>query len=67
MMNVFYRDKTEEKRDLHRERGRPSAHNGLDAFIKRIQEDISKNMISEADGTSLIIMTTILINMLSAP
>jgi hypothetical protein len=67
MMNILYRHKTEEKRDLHRERGRPSADNGLDAFIERIQEDISKNMISEADGTSLIIMTTLLINMLSAP
>jgi hypothetical protein len=42
-----------------------SADERLDAFIKRVQEDMAKNKISQVEGDQLIIKTTLLINMLT--
>ncbi|MEN6318588.1 MAG: hypothetical protein ABFD82_07515 [Syntrophaceae bacterium] len=67
MMTVIWKDNSEEKRSLYREIGKSSGFKGLDSFIKRIEEDMATNMISETDGLSLIVMTTFLINTLSMP
>ena len=66
MMNVFRRNNSQVRREFYLKSGKPPCSNRLDDFIERIKDDMSTNMISEADGTSLIIMTTLLINMQSA-
>jgi hypothetical protein len=67
MMTVYYDINSEVKRDLHRENGKRTGFKGLDSFIKRIQEDMDTNLISETDGLSLIVMTSFLMNMMSTP
>jgi hypothetical protein len=65
MKIAFLKKKPEEGQILNRRIALTSADERLDAFIKRVQEDMAKNKISRVEGDQLIIKTTLLINMLT--
>jgi hypothetical protein len=65
MKIAFHRNKPEEGQILNRRSEMTSADKRLDAFVKRVQEDMAKNKISQVEGDQLIIKTTLLINMLT--
>jgi len=65
MKIAFLKKKPEEGQLLNRRTELTSADNRLDAFVKRVQEDMAKNKISQIEGDQLIIKTTLLINMLT--
>ncbi|MCX5843212.1 MAG: hypothetical protein NT022_05615 [Deltaproteobacteria bacterium] len=65
MKIAFLKKKPEEGQLLNRRTELTSADKRLDAFVKRVQEDMAKNKISQIEGDQLIIKTTLLINMLS--
>lgn len=65
MKFAFRKKKSEEGQVLNRKNELSSADKRLDAFVKRVQEDIAKNKISHIEGDRLIIKTTLLINMLT--
>ncbi|NTW16762.1 MAG: hypothetical protein HGA41_04785 [Syntrophaceae bacterium] len=65
MKIAFLKKKPEEGQILNRRTALTSADERLDAFIKRVQEDMAKNKISQVEGDQLIIKTTLLINMLT--
>jgi hypothetical protein len=65
MKIAFLKKKPEEGQILNRRTALKSADERLDAFIKRVQEDMAKNKISQVEGDQLIIKTTLLINMLT--
>ena len=65
MKSAFLKKKPEEGQILNRRTALTSADERLDAFIKRVQEDMAKNKISQVEGDQLIIKTTLLINMLT--
>lgn len=65
MKIAFLRKKREEGQILNGRIEMTSADKRLDAFVKRVQEDMAKNKISQVEGDRLIIKTTLLINMLT--
>jgi hypothetical protein len=65
MKIAFLKKKPEEGQILNRRTALTSADERLDAFVKRVQEDMAKNKISQVEGDQLIIKTTLLINMLT--
>lgn len=65
MKIAFLKKKPEEGQLLNRRTELTSADKRLDAFVKRVQEDMAKNKISQIEGDQLIIKTTLLINMLT--
>jgi hypothetical protein len=65
MKIAFLKKKPEEGQILNRRTELTSADKRLDAFVKRVQEDMAKNKISQIEGDQLIIKTTLLINMLT--
>jgi hypothetical protein len=65
MKIAFLKKKPEEGQILNRRTALTSADERLDAFIKRVQEDMAKNKISQVEGDQLIIKTTLLITMLT--
>jgi hypothetical protein len=65
MKIAFLKKKPEEGQILNRRTALSSADKRLDAFIKRVQEDMAKNKISQVEGDQLIIKTTLLMNMLT--
>ena len=66
MKNIWLREKSEEIQHVYRGRDMTPADKGLDCFVKRVQEDMSKNKISEDEGNWLIVMTTVVISMLTS-
>jgi hypothetical protein len=65
MKIAFLKKKPEEGQILKRRTELTAADKRLDAFVKRVQEDMAKNKISQVEGDQLIIKTTLLINMLT--
>lgn len=65
MKIAFLKKKPEEGQILNRRNELTLADKRLDAFVKRVQEDMAKNKISQVEGDQLIIKTTLLINMLT--
>jgi hypothetical protein len=65
MKIAFLKKKPEEGQILNRRTELMAADKRLDAFVKRVQEDMAKNKISQVEGDQLIIKTTLLINMLT--
>jgi len=65
MKIAFLKKKPEEGQILNKRTESTSADKRLDAFVKRVQEDMEKNKISQIEGDQLIIKTTLLINMLT--
>jgi hypothetical protein len=65
MKIAFLKKKPEEGQILNKRTELTSADKRLDAFVKRVQEDMAKNKISQIEGDQLIIKTTLLINMLT--
>ena len=65
MKIAFLKKKPEEGQILNRRTELTAADKRLDAFVKRVQEDMAKNKISQVEGDQLIIKTTLLINMLT--
>jgi|APFre7841882590_1041340.scaffolds.fasta_scaffold10279_3 ribosomal protein L25 (general stress protein Ctc) len=65
MKIAFRRKKPEAGQILNERIEMTSADKRLDAFVKRVQEDMAKNKISHVEGDQLIIKTTLLINMLT--
>jgi hypothetical protein len=65
MKIAFLKKKPEEGQILNRRNELTLADKRLDAFVKRVQEDMAKNKISQIEGDQLIIKTTLLINMLT--
>ena len=65
MKIAFLKKKPEEGQILNRRTELAAADKRLDAFVKRVQEDMAKNKISQVEGDQLIIKTTLLINMLT--
>jgi hypothetical protein len=65
MKIAFLKKKPEEGQILNRRNELTLADKRLDAFVKRVQEDMAKNKISQVEGDQLIIKTTLLISMLT--
>jgi len=65
MKTDFSRKEPDEGYTVNQKREMTSADKRLDAFVKRVQEDMAKNKISQTEGNQLIIKTTLLINMLT--
>ena len=66
MKNTWLREKSEENRHVYRGMDTTPSDKALDCFVKRVQEDMAKNKISEAEGNWLIVMTTVVISMLTS-
>jgi len=66
MKNKWLREQSEDIRHVYRRMDMTPADKGLDCFVKRVQEDMAKNKISDAEGNWLIVMTTVVISMLTS-
>jgi hypothetical protein len=66
MKKTWLREKSEDIQNVYRGMDMTPTDKGLDCFVKRVQEDMAKNKISDAEGNWLIVMTTVVISMLKS-
>ncbi|HBH87212.1 MAG TPA: hypothetical protein DDY17_06385 [Syntrophaceae bacterium] len=65
MKIAFLRKNPEEGQILDKRREMTPADKRLGEFVKRVEEDMAKNKISQVEGNRLIIKSTLFVNMLT--